>query len=312
MRKLILSLAVLAFACGAAYADEANLDGGVFAIHYAPDMVYSTDPPADGWCGEYIANHAIGHCSEIIAEIYVDGYHDCFLFVLSAWASGDKEAAAAQFGLGDYHPYALAFVEHGECFVGDGLTIPSSGWPGPNEGIALAPFDPWVGNYFPVYFLYGFAYSYYGPQVVPLGPDTTVPEPFGGWVGPTGDEFAAVDYGALGINTEGYPVCPYVVCCDVPEPGDCMLVTDYMMCEGTYLGDSYITCDPNPCEYVPPTGACCVEPCPECIDGLTEEECLVDMQGFAWFQDTMCDDQLCLPFTPSETESWGSIKKMYR
>jgi len=60
--------------------------------------------------------------------------------VLSAWTES-KQWCGVEFGFGGYDGGAFLVAAHGGCFPGAGLTIPTSGWPGPGEGIALAVTD---------------------------------------------------------------------------------------------------------------------------------------------------------------------------
>jgi hypothetical protein len=81
-------------------------------------------------------------------------------YVLAAWQSS-KEFAGVEFGLGSYSTSAYLILDHGACYpAGGGIDMATDGWPGPNTGIALAVTGgPWSGNYVPVYYFAGYAYS---------------------------------------------------------------------------------------------------------------------------------------------------------
>ena len=86
------------------------------------------------------------------------------------------------------------------------MEIPGPGWPGPNSGTSFVRGEgwSWTGSFVPVYHFVGYAYP--GETVIPLGLGPTGPYPFGGWVNclsPVPERFDAVDFGGMGINTNG-------------------------------------------------------------------------------------------------------------
>ncbi len=323
------------------------LEGGALIVHQVPELVYSTDPPAGGWCAAYEA-HAISSWEEQVNRVDVQGSRPVVWFVLAAWLASDKEWCGCEFGLGVYDPELYQFVEYGPCYPGQGLELPTQGWPGPNEGTAfVSGGGPWTGNYTPIYVFCGYAYSDPGPGVIALGIDP--PTGFAGFCNCEVllESWEAGSMGGLGINTDGIWAQPQAnairACCfyEVCELWTCL---ECRALGGTWLPEEP-TCDPNPC--LPPVCAPC------CIGGLcgctTQEDCLLlggvwfpeygdcgppnpcvavcclgeqcsvvredqcDMAGGVWHPEwTECDPNPCRPPVPTERASWGRIKALYR
>lgn len=264
MRKVLLALALLAMVVGVAKADEHNLADGVLIAHYVPELGYTTEPPALGWCGEYLANYAIDNCDDQNNRIDVSDFLPASWFVLAAWGE-EKTWCAVEFGFGEYNPDHFVFGEYNPCFPQAGLEITTPDWPGPGEGIALAVSGhPWQGNFGPVIHFGGYAYGYGGETMIPL--DVDPPTGFAGTancVSPP-EQFAAVCLGGLGINMDGIWCCPPMpepwVCCD-PETGACeILFEEECLAQGwDWRPDLGQTCDPNPCPPPVVIRACCFE-----------------------------------------------------
>jgi hypothetical protein len=292
MRKVLLTLALLGLA-SAAYATPEDLSGGVFAAHYVPEIVYSSDPPPDGWCGAY-APYAIGDLADVNATVTVPDFSAIVWYVLAAWEEEDKEWCGTEFGFGTYDPYVILHLQWEPCYPPTGgLEIPTAGWPGPDEGIAfVVTGDPWFGNWLPVYVLGSYCYGYYGAStLLPLAPD-----PATGFVGfsnctapPASFEVGPDQLGALGINVDGvvpmWPTPPpeWACCFDT---GECRELTE-VGCDqagGVWYPD--LTCDPNPC---PQPGACCVG---GICSVLMEEDC--NAAGGEWLgPGTTCEPNPC-------------------
>lgn len=187
---------------GEALADPADLSGGVFIAHAPSNLAYTNSPPSGSWCGEYLQSCAIDSCGE--QDNRIDAVGMAVWYVLSAWGE-PKAWCGAEFGFGDYDEEAFLILEHGACFPNQGLAIPTSGWPGPNEGIALATTDSsWAGNFEVVYWVAGYAYS---EEMIPLSADPG--SGFGGWAGcEDQEEYAAGGFGGMGLLTEGMYACP--------------------------------------------------------------------------------------------------------
>jgi hypothetical protein len=235
----------------------ANLSGGVLITHYVPELTYSTVPPPEGWCDAY-QPYAINDCGAQNTRIDVAGESSaaCW-YVLAAWADA-KEWCQVQFGVEPYDPALFTFIDSAPCFPpGGGFESSSEGWPGPAEGTRLiAGPSTWAGNFAPVYWFAGYAYSAASPGRIHLGPDRySVPDSasFGGFVACGADarsyDIREGDYGAFGINTDGIAVCPagrLEVCCVAQ---DCQLLAkgDCDALGGVWRMD-WNSCDPNPCE----------------------------------------------------------------
>ncbi len=345
MKRVLLGLALLGLAVGA-NADPTDLCGGALIAHYVAELELSENPP-EGMCAAY-APHAITSAAEQVNTVTVGGpYQLADWFIIAAWTE-DKEFCGVQFGFSDYDPGIFAYSDFGACFPATGgLEIPSTNWPGPDEGIAfVVTGDAWNGNYVPVYWFIGYAYPYDG--VIELVPDPTVAQPFGG----TGNCASPPEkwdayLGGLGINMGGIYVEPTP--CD--EIWACCVGTDCSMqtaadCEGmngTWLEG--VECEPiNPCD---PAWACCVFG--ECIEA-TESQC--ESAGGEWFEGEHCENVNCPPYaaccigpdlhecimafeeecaalngvfypdmtcepipcegSPTDETSWGTIKSMYR
>ncbi len=344
MKPVLLTLLLLGMVAGGAVADPTDLSGGVFITHYVPELGYSTEPPPVGdWCEAY-EEYAIQSCQEQNTRIDVPADSlACSWFVIAAWWE-EKEWCGTEFGFGDFDPELFGFVEWHPCFPpGGGLEI--HWWNGePNSGTAfIATPDPWTGNFVPLYWLGGYAYS--GEGVIPL--DVDPPTGFAGFVNCLSPPQAweAVDLGGMGINTDGIACCPSpppeAVCCFID--GSCLILTEE---ECDSLGGGFFpewnSCDPNPCSQ--PT-ACCVgedcyliwhiedceelggvflpgylcdpNPCPVavCCVGLDcyivpSVEC--DQMGGVFHPEwTTCDPNPC-EITPARRATWGSVKRIYR
>lgn len=186
-----------------AHADESDLSNGVFIVHNPPGLQFSDFPPPEGWCEHYESNFAISSCEEQNPRIDVTS--GSVWYVLAAWCE-EKEWCGNEFGFADYDPTIYDFVEWGPCAPGGFLEIPSDYWPGPNEGTAFVATDMfWVGNFVPIYYFTGYAYS---GGVIPLGPDP--PTDFVGFcnclVPP--ELWEPVCIPAMGILMDGVECCP--------------------------------------------------------------------------------------------------------
>ncbi len=271
-----------------------NLAGGALFAHYVPELPYTTEPPAGGWCEAYQA-YPIQGVGDLNTRIDVQGQAAATWFVLAAWEGENKTWCGAEFGLGAYDPALFAFAEVQPCYpVGGGLELPTGGWPGPGQGTAIVTTGtPWEGNWVPVYFFGGYAYAAAAPGQIPIDLD-----PATGFIGfsnclmpPTQYDVAPAQRGVLGINTDGYPAsgpANQKVCC-LPDR-DCLIRTLYE-CDmlGGIWHPEWASCDPNPCPAEP--YVCCLE------DGscelLTEDDCA--QAGGQWRPDLgrSCDPNPC-------------------
>lgn len=313
MRKALLTLAVLSLAATSAFADPADLSGGVLITHYVEALGYSSDAPALGWCGEYMANYQITDASEQVNRIDTQTYLASSWFIIAAWDEG-KVWCGTEFGFGTYDPAIFAILDWSACYPADGgLEIPTSGWPGPDEGIAFVVTGAtWDGNYLPVMRFGGYAYGYSGEGQIPLTVDP--PTSFAGFSNCAAPPlpYDAFALGALGINMDGLavapPTAPRGACC---IQLDCTILpeSDCLAAGGDWLGPD-VGCDPNPCTPPPPEGACCLPEPPGACQVMTIDDCHL-IQGEWLGPDTTCDPNPC-EVTPTNTTSWGAIKSMYR
>ena len=177
------------------------LDGGAFIAHYVPEVGFSVDPPAEGWCAAY-QPYSISSCEDQNNRIDVSGTLGATWYVLAAWYLDDKIYCGVEFGLGEYDARVFEFSEYGPCYSEGGYELPTAGWPGPNEGTAITVgTGHWSGNFQAVYYFGGYAYSHYGAEIIPLSVNPTTGNagsancifPVGGW--------DAAELGGLGINT---------------------------------------------------------------------------------------------------------------
>ena len=225
----------------------ADLFGGCMIVHYVPEMEWTDNAPPEGWCQNYSDNFALAQSQDQLTRIDYAAQTSMW-FILGAWDQS-KEFCGVQFGFDDYNPAAYAFYEDGPCFPSGGLMLPSANWPGPNEGVGLVVTgDPWFGNYVPVYYFAGYAYS--DETLIALCADSTIAVPFGGFRNceESPSAWDAACFGAMGINQDGiecHPaggpkVCCVGVECFIVSQGEC---TDM----GGVWHEELDTCDPNPC-----------------------------------------------------------------
>jgi hypothetical protein len=341
MKRVLFALALLGMAVGGANADPTNLDGGALITHYDPVYIWSEDPCADF----YLAPLTV--CDDQGIEIQTSTYMEVTWYVVADFAE-EKEWCGVQFGLSDYDPGIMYFLNWMACYPPDGgLEIASPGWPGPLQGSAIVSTGaPWLGDMVPVYAFNAYAYGYGAPGVVQLIPDPTVAIPFGGMgncASPPEKWESAL--GGMGVNMPGTWVCwtpvqDDYVCC-VGELCYIVHSEDECTAMGGVFHPEWNTCEPNPCLII---AACCLEgictltdrlgceaiggefhpewlecdpnPCPPfgaCCDHcdcmlMYQEEC--EEAGYL-FIGGPCDPNPC-PGTPSDVTSWGSIKSLYR
>jgi hypothetical protein len=194
-----LLLAILAMPTLAA-ADD--LSDGVLIMHCPPGFGGRYQPSG---CEDYIQYERITTCEEQNVTVTDNNIFECF--ILAAWPE-EKKLCAVEFGLGDYPPYTWIILDCGPCWCPwQACTeYPTLGWPGANAGVRVTwTGEPPSGNFVPVYWFKG--YGYYS------GTASLAPNPASGFIGtascddPSVD-YAAVEWGALGILEPGVAVCP--------------------------------------------------------------------------------------------------------
>ncbi|MFN0152497.1 MAG: hypothetical protein ACKVU1_17485 [bacterium] len=107
--------------------------------------------------------------------------------------------------------------------------------------------------------------------------------------------------GIIGPGHCGDPVAccyPDGDCKDVP-PEDCTN-------EGGTPQGGGTKCDTTTCTP-PRLGACCT-PTYECVEEISETDC--SARGGVWYEAKKCEDIICV--NPTEPQSWGHIKGLYR
>lgn len=344
MKTALILVAAFMFPSGLAAADPNDLRGGVFIAHFDPQVEWSD--PLQGWCVEYLECCVITSCDQQNPMLPTEASH--VWFVLAQWWEEPKTWCLSEFGFGDYDPTIYVFDTFGPCTPGAHLEISTPDWPGPMQGTAVATTDiPWSGNFVPVYYFTGYAYT--GTGQIPFGPDP--PTGVAGFVNcpiPP-QEFEAACLPAMGIGVPGIECCgeepqPMYPCCygDDDEACDVLTVAD---CDelGGVSHPEWPNCGPpNPCiiraccvgddcylvneqecvemdgwflayeescepETCPVTAACCVGS--DCY--VTSEEDCIAMGGIWHPFLPDCRRNPCAP-TPTESTTWGSIKAIYR
>ncbi|MBM3317404.1 MAG: hypothetical protein FJY75_06085 [Candidatus Eisenbacteria bacterium] len=301
MRRVLLALAVMGLVTGAAIAQPAtDLGGGVFIAHAPAGLVYSSDPPAEGWC------HfgRINGCDDQLND-YLPTSDYVVMYVVAGFLQ-ESQWCGIEFGV-SYAP-GLLMTEFGRCVPSDGLEIAQPGWPASGTGISIVTTDvPWTGNFLPVYWFS--AYAYGSATTFALGDHLGTPGPTA-FANCAQQEFPAVCYGAFGFaNTMGVDCCP-----EIPPPpswacclydGSCIFVTEEDCAGQNGVWYPGMTCEQVECPF--PMVCCIVH---ECLI-IHPDECLA--QGgvvHPEFED--CTDNPCEELTPADPSSWGSIKAIYR
>jgi len=348
MRKVLLALALLGVTSGA-WADPADLGGGVFIAHYEANVHYCIDPV--DYCALYTP-YAISDPAQAVVQLPDDTA--LVWYVLAAWQNEAKTWCGTEFGFNAYAGAAFTYFGQAPCYpVTGGLEIPTANWPGPVEGTAFVTTgDPWSGNYKPVYWFTGKAYEYYGPTIIMV--DVDPPTGFCGFSNcmnpPQSFTVGVGRRGGMGIGQAGvhptFPPPPTPWACCVPQSPWCVMALE---AECALLGGVWhegVVCAPGVC---PEEWACCIggicqpmflenctlvggtwmqgipcdpNPCQAvcCFQQLTSphgceimlEAACAAASGFWHPEWVTCDPNPCEIYTPVEKSSWGQIKNMYR
>ncbi len=225
-------------------ADPNDLEGGVFIAHHPPGLQYTG---GQDWCQRYFEEFALTDCQSQNNRIDIDGDDaGSVWYVIAAW-NESKQFCGIQFGLGDYNSNIYEIVDSGAC-LDNVLEVPTTNWPGPNEGVAAAATDSiWSGNIVPIYYFAGYAY---GTGIIPLSVDPSDGNcRVGNCLSPS-EAWNIQGLGGMGIFRDGTYECPTSttsvrVCC-IDEV--CYLDTSVACTQngGDWFSELY-TCDGNPC-----------------------------------------------------------------
>lgn len=203
MREIIALLSVAVIATGSTQADIQDLEGGVLIAHHPTQMEFSSDPPDSGWCRCYWDSFSIEDCEDQVNRI--DTTNQVIWFVLAAWDE-EKRWCGTEFGLGEYDPAAFTITHYGPCWPIDGLEIPTSSWPAPNEGTAIvATGTAWQGNFIPVYWFAGYAYE---EGLIPLATDPATDYAGTSNCANPPEAWEVESLGGMGFFREGVYTCP--------------------------------------------------------------------------------------------------------
>jgi hypothetical protein len=274
MKAAVFALICLAAGACCATAIPTDLSGGVLIAHYESHILYTIDPPANGWCGA-IEQHPLMDFPQQVNRIDITGDVGRVWCVIAAWTE-EKDWCGQEMGLQDFDANAFAFVDYGACFPPEGgLTIPTPGWPAPGEGISFVSQSGgfWSGNFMPVYFFTGYAYAAYAPFVMQLGASPA--SGFGGFgncLNPP-ELYEAACFGGLGVNMDGTycePPVPQPKACCFPDVHCELLLEEECEAAGGVFVPEFDYCEPNPCDTA--YRICCF-PNGDCSSYDTQEEC---------------------------------------
>ncbi|MBM3317445.1 MAG: hypothetical protein FJY75_06290, partial [Candidatus Eisenbacteria bacterium] len=132
-----------------------NLSRGVLLVHHPPGLQYSA---GIDYCAYARDSLSSSDCREDVNPTVPLDAAASVWFVIAAWSEA-KEFAGVEFGFGHYDEQAYAIVDHGPCFPDSGSELADAGWPGPLAGTSLTATTAWQGEFVPVYYFAGYAYS---------------------------------------------------------------------------------------------------------------------------------------------------------
>ena len=304
MKRVLLALALLGLvSVGASAQLQTDLSGGVFIAHHPAGLLYSSDPPAEGWC----AFNDLTGCADQNNDQMMAGADDPIVWYVIAAFLEDSEWCGIEFGL-EYTPYSWLPLGFGMCVPGEGLEIPGTGWPAPGTGTSVVTTtESWQGNFMPVYWFGG--YGYYGGLTQLI--DNPGSAAAVGFANCDQVEFPAACFGGIGWGdgVEGVDCCPEIIpdlwaCC--LYDGTCMMLLedDCLAQDGVWYEG--LTCDEVDC---PVPDVCCVE---HVCYFVHLDEC--DALGGEWHPEfeNCGPPNPCEELTPADDASWGSIKAIYR
>ena len=282
--------------------------GGALVVHTDDSWDYS------GACDWFDYAYPGIECPDLDIRTDVDINTPALIWFIAAFPEdSDPSVMVIYFG----HDHSMPQYYHnrwGYCGPAGTIQIPDSGWPDApaTAGNSVAFGSPVAGDIL-------FPFYYFDVWGEPGWHYCTAINPVGGYAGfvddsnpPELDEIGLFGCAYYGTD-DGYNECPPVgvppgACCY--EDGSCEVWPEADCADqgGTWYGDEYEECDPNPCPP-PPTGACCYG-CEECIV-LTELECYDLPDDYLWIESEICEPNPCPP-TATEESTWGRIKAGYR
>jgi hypothetical protein len=248
MRKLLLALLILGFACSPSFAGKNA--GGAMIVHtnntynYCNNNVCTTATGDPGTC-----QNAVTNATRAAGQV---------VWCLAAFPpSSNPGVTVVYFGI-DYDDTTLdPGINKRFCGPAGSLEVPDDDWPYTGRGNSVAFGSPVAGDQlFPFYIFRidgGTDGSYFSTTINPTG----------GYAAYVDDENPpGLDYitkfGTIRWNAAGFNDCPTDVvpgACCFPDGSCIVLDRDACIAQGgAYQGDATL-CDPNPCPQ--PQGACC-------------------------------------------------------
>jgi hypothetical protein len=264
-----------------------ELTGGVFILHAPPGLAYSLDPPGSGWFDETLWSI---DCASQANSIPADDESEWVWYILSQFYES-KRFQAVEYGIiydADLYLHAASEL----CTPAAALTIeyPATGaWPAAGSAIAIAlqgePY--WWGTLSATGMIHGWHYTYMAPGTITLGPSGATG--FIGWLSGSGESYAPMCIGVLGVDRPGVPCCSEVpsepqACCF--EDGHCEVLPAYACVAGGGVAYPDPTCETVNCPQ-PPQACCFAHDC----QLLGADDCVA--QGGVVYPELTCDPNPC-------------------
>ena len=225
--------------------------------HIALNIEYSTS------ISDYAGLSNVRGCEDIAVSAPVPDQENLvpviwYVLALFEDSPGPVDVCGLAFGLDNYDSASFEIFKWGSCFPTDHLELFTSGWPGPNEGVAVVNSE--VGGRLArdlVVELYWFVSYVYAEVEVGIGDHpNSIAVPGGVEIGDctvpsTIDAVEEYNRGRMGFGREGRNPCvslPATGACCVAEECVILSLPDCDSAGGSYIGDN-TTCFPiNPCE----------------------------------------------------------------
>jgi hypothetical protein len=300
----VFLILILVVSGQAVAASENDLSTAIFLTHFPQNYAYSSD---NNWFERYESEFRIDseqECNPMVPDgVYNASSNPVIWYVVVTFhGCGEKVWSLTKFGLNDYDPDAFVITGGGICLE-EGLEIPSSNWPGPNQGIELAGLSShWRGKIEPVYYFEGYQYigttqvgiSGYYDSVYHDVELRTYPLPSGVYKIAEPNRLGSMGIGMPGETPHVYE-CERYACC---LPTEMCELLDQWQCEyarGVFHAD-LTSCDGLDCHVYAP---CCIgDSSCVIIDRFDCEE----EGGYWYYNDDECTDS-CLDEAVCCTES---------